>query len=351
MERGAREREQKDRESLRDRDPPTLALHMKSWKCYFKQLRVFCKFMKENTTVTFTGTPSIIFQSVKQHHILKLTINPECLYVTDRDNFHTKTINNSMALFDSFTSMISNPEMTKMYIQDDSSLYTKFLVTTADVCAQTSVPCVNGQEIVRATEKFSTKIDLDHGTVTDLIRWLAPVTRNKRSSKTDSVLNVLIYSSPPSIKLITETNEMEFSSGTRVTFHDVKNQRLALSVRNFYQALSACTVVKSSTTLKVMHGKDVKMYLITRSGYLILENFITQEMVKEDKADKCRSDDIKERILKEECGKGDLQSKITNYLPSKSSIHSIFDRKDDSDSEDEDSMTFEYSHISKKQKC
>nr|AVK93650.1 U27 [Human betaherpesvirus 6A] len=364
MERGSRDhhRDHRDhREHRETREPPTLAFHMKSWKTIHKSLKAFAKLLKENTTVTFTPQPSIIIQSAKNHLVQKLTIQAECLFLSDTDRFLTKTINNHIPLFESFMNIISNPEVTKMYIQHDSDLYTRVLVTASDTCTQASVPCVHGQEVVRDSGRSPLRIDLDHSTVSDVLKWLSPVTKTKRSGKSDALMaHIIVQVNPPTIKFVTEMNELEFSNSNKVIFYDVKSMRFNLSAKNLQQALSMCAVIKTSCSLRTVAAKDCKLILTSKSTLLTVEAFLTQEQLKEESRF--------ERMGKQDDGKGDrshknedgsalaskqeMQYKITNYMvPAKNGTagSSLFNEKEDSESDD--SMHFESSSNPKRQRC
>ena len=348
------------REHRDSKEPPTMAFHMKTWKTINKPLRAFAKLLRENTTVTFTPQPAIIIQSAKNHLVLKLIIHAECLYITDTDHFSTKTINNFVPLFDSFMGIISNPDVTKLYIQHDSDLYTRFLVTASDICAQASIPCVNGQEIVRESGKSALRIDLDHSTVTEILKWLAPVTKNKRSNKNEMTLaQIVVQVNPPSIKFLTDLNEIEFAHSGKVVFHDAKCMRLELSSKNLQQAFSTCAVLKSSCSLRAIAGKEYKLFLIAKNVFLTVEAYLSQEQVKDDPKfeRQAKTEEKGEKNHKVEEGnnffcKQETQHKITSYMvPTKNggTGTNFFNEKEDSESDD--SAHFDYTPNSKRQRC
>lgn len=347
------------REHREHREPPTLAFHMKTWKIIHKQLRAISKFTRENTTITFTSQPSIVIQSARNHMVSKITIGSECLYVTDTDHFTVKTINNNIPLFDSFMHIISNSDISKMYIQNDSDLYTRLLVTASDTCAQASIPCVHGQELIKENGKCPVRVDCEHSTIVEILKWISPTTKSKRTIKPDmSIVQIIVQSNPPIIKFTTEMNELEYPHNNKVAFYDAKNVRLFVSAKNFYNALAICAIIKSHCSIRTMVGKDMKLCIISKNNYLTIENYITQEQSKDDlKFERsCKIDDGKnERISKnEDSNKQDTQHKITNYMVSnKTSSNSqtyFNDSKDESDTDE--SVNFEYNHsCSKRQRC
>lgn len=360
MERSSREHHREHKEHREHhREPPTLAFHMKTWKLIHKQLRAISKFTRENTTVTFTPQPSIVIQTSKVHLVSKIIIGSECLYVTDPEHFSTKTINNAIPLFDSFMHIVADPDISKLYVQQDSDLYTRILATASDTCTQASIPCVNGQELIKECGKWPVRIDFEHSTIMEILKWLSPATKNKRvSAKTDiTTVQVIIQSNPPVVKFATDLNELEYVHNSKVTFYDIKNMRLQISVKNLYSALAMCAIIKSPCSLKGLIAKDVKLVLVSKSSFLSIENYITQEQTKEDlKFDRCKTDeggklDKGSKGDEGSSNRSDAQYKITNYMVSgKASGQGYFnDNKDDSDSDE--SMNFEYNHCSKRQRC
>lgn len=286
MDRGNSARERNNaREHIRDfeqreyyKDPPTLAFHMKAWKILCKQLRALSKFFKEDATVTFTPSPSIIFQAVKACYVLKVTIASECLYITDKDKFGVKTINNNMALFDSFIHLISNPKITRVYIQDESRLYTKMLLSTSEICTQTSVPAIGDQDIICENGKFCTRIDFDSVAINELSKWLSPPPKTKKANRgNDGVIHILIQSSPGNIKFVADGNELEFLHCARTVFCDAKNQRITVNAKNLQTVLAACSIFKCACSFRIMEGKHPKVYITTRNAYVCIEGFIAEE--------------------------------------------------------------------------
>lgn len=352
MDRGGRDHHREHKEHSY-KDTPTLSFQMKTWKFMHKQLRAISKFTKDSTTVTFTGTPSILIQTAKNNLVLKVNIGPDCLYVTDSDRFMSKTINNSMAVFESFMHILANPEITKLYVQNDNDLYTRVLVNASDIYTQASIPCVNGQEIVKDHGKYISRIDMEYGTVNDIIKWLIPTTKSRRNAKLENhMTHILIQNHPPTIKFFMEDNEIEFNHNNRVVFHEVKNTKLTVSSKNLFQAFAFAAVLKTNCIFRVTASKDMKIYISSKNNLLVLESYISQEQNKDDiKFDRKTEEFKNDKTAKDDCDRSE-KHKITNYMSSGKSGTSTNNFFDDSELEsDDDSIDFERPSSSKRQKC
>uniref|UniRef100_A0AAU7E260 DNA polymerase processivity factor n=1 Tax=Hipposideros bat herpesvirus TaxID=3141919 RepID=A0AAU7E260_9VIRU len=379
----------------REQEPPTLALRLKPYKMAIQQLRSVLRMLRDNTTVTFLPTPAMVLQTVKTHHISKITFNSLCLYINDR-TFKPRTINNVIPVIGSFIYMTSSKDLIKFNIVDTSDLCTMFQMTASDFSMEFRCACVHGQDIVRDNGESTCKLDLDYSVVCELIKWLSPHTRVKRNAKKQvqnvGTVQVLIHANPPTIKFcLSSSSELEFTASSRVSFHEVKNTRLTLQIKNLYQALTNCAVTKVSCTLRVITEHDVMLYAASKSNVFTVENFITEEPFTRNEfefdrqsakatfnnvsisTDACESmendnaDDHPVPAKKHDRGasrKGDQehasqqnkyeQNKITSYMTKGGSSNTVernafFDGKEESDSDD--SVTFEFVSSGKKQKC
>ncbi|APA45935.1 DNA polymerase processivity subunit [Human betaherpesvirus 5] len=262
-------------------EPPTLALRLKPYKTAIQQLRSVIRALKENTTVTFLPTPSLILQTVRSHCVSKITFNSSCLYITDK-SFQPKTINNSTPLLGNFMYLTSSKDLTKFYVQDISDLSAKISMCAPDFNMEFSSACVHGQDIVRESENSAVHVDLDFGVVADLLKWIGPHTRVKRNVKKapcpTGTVQILVHAGPPAIKFIlTNGSELEFTANNRVSFHGVKNMRINVQLKNFYQTLLNCAVTKLPCTLRIVTEHDTLLYVASRNGLFAVENFLTEE--------------------------------------------------------------------------
>lgn len=270
-----------DGRKSRDCEPPTLALRLKPYKMAVQQLRSVLRMLRDNTTVTFTPAPSMVLQTVRSHHVSKITFNSSCLYITDK-SFKVKTINNVIPLLGNFMYMTSSRDLTKFNVQDTSDLSTKIHMSAPDFSMEFTSACVHGQDIVREHGDSSSRVDLDYNVICEVSKWIAPHTRAKRSSKKQSsgsgVVQVLIHANPPTIKFsMGGSGELEFTASSRVSFHEVKNIRVNLHARNLYQALINCAVTKLSCTLRVFTEHDHVIYLASKNSVFTVESFLTEE--------------------------------------------------------------------------
>lgn len=381
----------------REQEPPTLALRLKPYKIAIQQLRSVLRVLRENTTVTFLPTPAMVLQTVRSHHISKITFNSLCLYITDR-SFKPRTINNVIPVIGSFIYMTSSKDLTKFNIVDTSDLCTTFQMSAPDFSMEFRCACVHGQDIIRDNGESTCKLDLDYSVVCDLIKWMAPHTRTKRNVKkqtqSSGTVQILIHANPPTIKVsLSGSSELEFTASSRVSFHEVKNTRLTLQVKNLYQALTNCAVTKLSCTLRVVTEHDIMLCVASKNNVFTVENFITEEPFTRgefefDRQNITRSvvnsvggqEDVSEPTENDSgadghpvpakkhdrsgARKGEQdhgpardkydQHKITSYMTKGGSSNStdrgaFFDAKEESDSED--SVTFEFVSNTKKQKC
>ncbi|AAM00693.1 DNA polymerase processivity subunit [Panine betaherpesvirus 2] len=262
-------------------EPPTLALRLKPYKSAIQQLRSVIRALKENTTVTFLPTPALILQTVRSHCVSKITFNSSCLYITDK-SFQPKTINNSTPLLGNFMYLTSSKDLTKFYVQDISDLSAKISMCAPDFNMEFSSACVHGQDIVRESENSAVHVDLDYAVVAELIKWIGPHTRVKRNVKKppgpSGAVQILVHAGPPAIKFILGNgSELEFTANNRVSFHGVKNMRIGVQLKNFYQTLLNCAVTKLPCTVRLVTEHDALLYVASRNGLFAVENFLTEE--------------------------------------------------------------------------
>lgn len=299
--------------SVREREPPTLAVRLKPYKSAAQQLRSVLRTLKENTTITFLPTPAMVLQTVRSQHVCKITFNSSCLYITDK-SFQPKTINNVIPMMGNFIYMTSSKELTKLYVQDTSDLSAKIHMSAPDFSMDFTCACVHGQDIVRDNSNAISKVDLDHSVVCELIKWIAPHTRVKRvvkkqpggvSSSANAVgrgdsgrvrgsssgdgdgcpsvsgsclLQILIHANPATIKFtMGDSSELEFTANSRVNFHEVKNTRFSIQAKNFYQALLNCAVTKLSCTVRILSEHNAMLCVSSKTNVFLLENFLSEE--------------------------------------------------------------------------
>lgn len=399
----------------RQKEPATLALRLKPYKAAIQQLRSVLRTLKENTTVSFLPTPSMILQTVRLNHVSKITFNSSCLYVTDR-NFQSKTINNVIPMIGNFMYMTSSKDLTKFYVQDVSDLSAKVHMSAPDFTMDFTSACVHGQDIVRENGESSSRVDLDFHVVSDLIKWLVPHTRAKRNVKRQSPVggsvHVLMHANPPTLKFsLSNTSELEFTASNKVSFHEVKNMRITLSAKNLHQALVNCAVTKLQCTFRILADHEVMLYVSSKNSAFSVENFLSEEQftrgdlgferssgggsggggggsgghghrsgggsvnsgcgAQMNDANENSEDAGPEMHVKKHDRSGNRkgdpdhggsrdkydQHKITNYMVSKSGGSgerggSYFgDAKEESDSDDDESVNFEFVPSAKKQKC
>uniref|UniRef100_A0AAU7E1N7 DNA polymerase processivity factor n=1 Tax=Cardioderma bat herpesvirus TaxID=3141914 RepID=A0AAU7E1N7_9VIRU len=381
-------------------EPPTIALRLKPYKFAIQQLRAVLRTLKENTTVTFLPKPAMILQTVRSHHVSKITFNSSCLYITDK-SFKPKTINNVVPMIGNFMYMSSSKELTKFYVKDESDLSATINMCAPDFNMDFSVGCVHGQDIVRENGDSSSRVDLEYRIVCDLLKWVAPHIKAKRNVKKSSqgvasalggsaggaTVQILIHANPPTIKFsLGGASELEFTASGSVSFHEVKNIRLALLAKNLYQALLNCAVTKLSCTFRVLTEADMMLYVASKNTTFTVENFLTEEPFTRSEcafdgqglnngAQVNDGDDVamsnapppvppkkhdrsggRKSDGDHGSSRGDKHepNKITSYMTSKNASSErgggyFGDTKEESDSED--SVNFEFVPNSKKQKC
>ncbi|QQL09859.1 Ba70 [Baboon cytomegalovirus] len=379
-------------------EPPTLALRLKPYKSAIQQLRSVIRTLKENTTVTFLPTPALVLQTVRTQYVSKITFNSACLYITDK-SFQPKTINNCTPMLGNFMYLTSSKDLTKFYVQDISDLSAKIHMCAPDFNMEFSSPCVHGQDLVRESDSAAVHVDFDHAVVSELIKWISPHTRVKRSVKKapcpTGTVQVLVHSAPPAIKfLLSSGSELEFTANTKVSFHGVKNMRVHVQLKNLYQALMNCAVTKLPCTVRIVTEHDTVLHVSSHNGLFAVDNFLTEEPFQRgdlsfDKSFKQQRavavtnsgpmhDDgsgMDSEMLSEPVGRKHErlssrkinehehnakekyeQHKITSYLTSKGAPNSgernsgyFNDAKEESDSDE--SVNFEFVPSNKKQKC
>ncbi|QQL09684.1 Ba70 [Baboon cytomegalovirus] len=379
-------------------EPPTLALRLKPYKSAIQQLRSVIRTLKENTTVTFLPTPALVLQTVRTQLVSKITFNSACLYITDK-SFQPKTINNCTPMLGNFMYLTSSKDLTKFYVQDISDLSAKIHMCAPDFNMEFSSPCVHGQDLVRESDSAAVHVDFDHAVVSELIKWISPHTRVKRSVKKATcptgTVQVLVHSAPPAIKfLLSSGSELEFTANTKVSFHGVKNMRVHVQLKNLYQALMNCAVTKLPCTVRIVTEHDTVLHVSSHNGLFAVDNFLTEEPFQRgdlsfDKSFKQQRavavpnsgsmhDDgsgMDSEMLSEPVGRKHErlssrkinehehnakekyeQHKITSYLTSKGAPNSaernsgyFNDAKEESDSDE--SVNFEFVPSNKKQKC
>ncbi|AFK83873.1 B44 [miniopterid betaherpesvirus 1] len=382
---------------VREKEPPTLALRLKPYKTAIQQLRSVLRTLKENTTVTFLPTPAMVLQTVRVHYISKITFNSSCLYITNK-MFQPKTINNSMPVLGNFIYTTSSKDLTRFYVQDTSDLSARVHMSAPDFTMDVTSACVHGQDIIRENGDSSSRVDLDITVIYDLIKWLAPHTRVKRNVKRQSVavgtVQILMHANPPTLKFaLGATSEMEFTAGSKVSFHEVKSVRATVSAKNFYQALLNCAVTKLSCTIRFLTEHELMVYVASKSSVFSVENFLTEEQqfargdvsferplshrqgggangsqmneVNDGGQDGCSEVPVKRHerssnrklVDQDHPGPRDKyeQNKITSYMTAKTGSSGgersgyFGDAKEESDSDS--SVSFEFAPSSKKQKC
>ncbi|AGE11521.1 GP44 [Caviid betaherpesvirus 2] len=267
------------------REPVTLALRLRPYKAATQQLRSIIRGLKENTTITFLETPAMVVQTARANHVSKITFNSSCLYISDRNEFQRKTINNQVPLVGSFMHLSSNKDLTKLYIQDLSPMYAHISMVATDFNMEFSSACVHNQDVVRENGESFVRADLSHSVVTELIRWVAPYTRAKRTNKKQSApantVQMLVHANPPTLKLIIcgsgANNELEFVANEHVSFHDVKPVHLMLNTKNFHNALTQCAVTKLSCAIRVLSDHDNIVHLQSKNNSFTVESFVTEE--------------------------------------------------------------------------
>ena len=174
-----------------------------------------------------------------------------------------------------------------------------------------------------------------------------------------TLAQIVVQVNPPSIKFLTDLNEIEFAHSGKVVFHDAKCMRLVLSSKNLQQAFSTCAVLKSSCSLRAIAGKEYKLFLIAKNVFLTVEAYLSQEQVKDDPKfeRQAKTEEKGEKNHKVEEGnnffcKQETQHKITSYMvPTKNggTGTNFFNEKEDSESDD--SAHFDYTPNSKRQRC
>nr|WRQ19882.1 MAG: protein m44 [Herpesviridae sp.] len=383
-----------DNRKVRDKEPPTLAFRLKPYKAAIQQLRCIIRSLKDNTTVSFLPTPALVVQTVRSHFVSKITFNNSCLYITDKC-FPPKTINNVIPLIGNFMYLTSNRDLTKFSVQDISDLSAKICMSAPDYNMEFSSACVHGQDIIRESGESSARVDLDVSIVLELIKWISPHIRPKRNAKkqttSTSTVQILIHANPPTVKFaLGGSSELEFTANSRIGFHEVKNLRVTVQAKNLHQALTNCAVTKLACTLRVINEHDVMVYVASKNATFSIENFLTEEPFgrsestferstlssyqgsaqnqedfnsvnndmstvdvvprKHDRSCSRKSDDhVKEKYD---------QYKITNFMTAKSNTTNAVperggnyfsEAKEESDSDE--SVTFEYTPNTKKQKC
>lgn len=380
---------------MRDKEPPTLAFRLKPYKAAIQQLRCIIRSLKDNTTVSFLPTPALVVQTVRSHFVSKITFNNSCLYITDKC-FSPKTINNVIPLIGNFMYLTSNRDLTKFSVQDISDLSARICMSAPDYNMEFSSACVHGQDIVRESGESSARVDLDVTVVLELIKWISPHIRPKRTAKkqtaSTNTVQILIHANPPTVKFaLGGSSELEFTANSRIGFHEVKNLRVTVQAKNLHQALTNCAVTKLACTLRVISDLDVMVYVASKNATFSIENFLTEEPFgrtdstferpstassyqgcaaqnsddfngvggelppsepaprKHDRVSRKSDEHAKEKYD---------QYKITNFMTAKTNTtNAVSERggnyfneaKEESDSDE--SVTFEYTPNTKKQKC
>ncbi|AAK57092.1 T44 [Tupaiid betaherpesvirus 1] len=375
----------------RDKEPPTLALRLKPYKAAIQQLRSIVRVLKDNATVSFLPAPAMVLQTVRPHCVSKITFNSTCLYITDR-SFQPKTINNAVPLLGNFLYLTSNRDLTKFYVQDTCDLSATICMAAADFTMEFSSACVHGQELVRETGESSVRVDLDFSVVLELLKWIAPHVRAKRHPKRSAAAvttaQILVHANPPTIKFVLlGSSELEFTATSRVSFHEVKNVRMTVQLKNFHLALTNCAVTKLACVVRVISDHEALLCVSSKNSMFSVENFLTEEpfaraeperatahrqplavsnsVESNNDAEPVEAPPKKAHVANRNKGDGGEhgrenkyeQHKITNYLVAKTAVAAnerggsgfFGDAKEESDSEE--SVTFEFVSNPKKQKC
>nr|AAA45993.1 phosphoprotein pp50 [Murid betaherpesvirus 1] len=107
---------------------------------------------------------------------------------------------------------------------------------------------------------------------------IRPKRNSKKQSTSSSTVQITLHANPPTVKFSLGCNsELEFTASNRIAFHEVKNLRITVQAKNLHQALCNCVVTKLACTLRLMTDHETMLYVASKNANFTIENFLSEE--------------------------------------------------------------------------